>query len=904
MAAYFLAGGPWAVVGAVAGAVTGSFAPSVYDRVHERELAQQSWRGTAEQAPPQGWARLLDPRREVVSFAGREDELATLVAWCEDDRAPRLRLVTGPGGVGKTRLAVELAARMTVAAWRCERVVDSKEAEAISALHAVTRQRALLVVDYAETRVGLRRMLADLASDRGDRVRVLLLARSAGDWWDQLGVGEPRVWDMTQAAKAAEMALSPSVAVDLSDADVIALAVQSFARELGLPERAVQIRGSGPARRRMLDLHAAALVAVLDDPGTATVQVEIGTVLGELLRHEMHVWYDSAQASGLGDGSDGLSPLMLRRIVAVSCLLGAATEEEARLLPGRAGLSPSARVAHWLRNLYPPGPDNPDWLGSLQPDRLAELHTVQELTASAELARGCLIDLDSRQARRAVTLLARASSDYPRAEALLSEILPEVAELIADLDAPRETLKAIFYLIPYPTVTLAQAAVAVCQRIVGLLPDDAPTEERAIWASLLSVRLAELGRIGEALPITEQAVEIRRALAATNPGRYRSGLAGSLNILGIWLSEVGRPADALPVAQESVSIYRELATANPNRHRSSLALNLANLGNRLSEVGRPADALQATEEAVSILQELARTNPDRHRPDLARLLRNLGSRLSEVGRPADGLQATEEAVSILQELARTNPDRHRPDLASSLVTLANTLSEVGRPADALQTTEEAVSIYRELAAADPDRHRPSLALGLNNLGFFLSEVGRPADALEAAEESVEIRRGLIAANLDRHRPGFASSLGNLASWLSEVGRPADALEAAEESVEIRRGLLAVNPGRHRPGLAESLGNLGSRLSEMGRPADALQTTEEAVSIYRELATANPGRYRRDLAESLTNLADIHDGLGQPVRADSSRNEAAKIEEMGQVHSSPSSRQAPKRAGQDHTQGWP
>lgn len=31
-----------------------------------------------------------------------------------------------------------------------------------------------------------------LAFDQGDGVRVLLLARSAGDWWDQLGVAEPR----------------------------------------------------------------------------------------------------------------------------------------------------------------------------------------------------------------------------------------------------------------------------------------------------------------------------------------------------------------------------------------------------------------------------------------------------------------------------------------------------------------------------------------------------------------------------------------------------------------------------------------------------------------------------------------------------------------------------------------
>jgi hypothetical protein len=81
----------------------------------------------------------------------------------------------------------------------------------------------------------------------------------------------------------------------------------------------------------------------------------------------MHFWYDSARAGGLSDGPSGLSPPMLRQVVAAGCLLGAATEKEARLLPGRVpGLTPSARVARWLRELYPPESGELGWLGSLQ----------------------------------------------------------------------------------------------------------------------------------------------------------------------------------------------------------------------------------------------------------------------------------------------------------------------------------------------------------------------------------------------------------------------------------------------------------------------------------------------------------------------------------------------------------
>jgi hypothetical protein len=123
-------------------------------------------------------------------------------------------------------------------------------------------------------------------------------------------------------------------------------------------------------------------------PGT--VRVDIRTVLGELLRHEQHFWYDSARAHGLPAGQDGTTTRVLRQIVAAACLLGGATQDEARVLPGRApGMSPSVKIAEWLRALYPPDPGQADWIGSVQPDRLAELHVLRELDASPEFSQKC-----------------------------------------------------------------------------------------------------------------------------------------------------------------------------------------------------------------------------------------------------------------------------------------------------------------------------------------------------------------------------------------------------------------------------------------------------------------------------------------------------------------------------------
>jgi hypothetical protein len=565
---FLLAGGRWAIAGAVIGAVTGSFAPALYDRMRDHGALRDLLRSTVEPAPGTGWARLLDPRREVVRFTGREVELAALTAWCDSDAGGRLRLVTGPGGVGKTRLAVELAERMRRRGWWCERVADGQEDRAIAALRGLTRQPALLVVDDAETRIGLRVMLTSLACGVGARVRVLLLARSAGDWWDQLGAGQPAVWEITQTAKIAELELTAELAADLTDADVIARAVTAFARELNVPERAVQLTGgsgaggSGAGDRRVLDLHAAALVALLHAPGPGPVRVDIGSVLAELLRHESRLWDDGARVHHLLQGPGGLTEPMARQLVAVGCLLGAATEEEARLLAGRVpGVPASVRVARWLRDLYPPRPGETDWLGSLRPGRLAELHTVRELAAAPGLARSCLRDLDDRQAKRAVTLLAHACTDEPEAERLLSQAIPDVAGLAGGVDAPLETLIAIYNAIPHPSVVLAEAAVRLAERITAALPVTADPEQRAFWLSNLGGWCSALARPAEALPPVQQAVTIRRGLAAANPDRYRPGLARSLTTLAGVLARLDRTAEAAAARSESA----ELGRAQPGR---------------------------------------------------------------------------------------------------------------------------------------------------------------------------------------------------------------------------------------------------------------------------------------------------------------------------------------------------
>lgn len=732
------------------------------------------------------WAWLLDPRRALVRFLGREDELAALLAWCEDESAVPLRLVTGAGGIGKTRLAIELAERLAERGWKARWIRDSEGA-------ALPRDRALLVVDNADTCAGLKQMLTALAGSEAEGARVLLLARSAGEWLDQLGIESPAVRYLVEAAKVAQFRLPVALAAGIPDSKITNQAVFSVAREFALHERAETLYKTSAGRRPVLDLHAAALVATLSDAGlaergTGTVRNDIRDVqagLDQLLSHEQQCWYEGAQDHGLMKDGAQAARQMLRQIIAVCWLLGAATGDEASELAARVpGVSPSAEMTEWLRNIFGGRHSRAAGDGYKPPSRLAELHVIRELGTSPELARACLNGLAIRQARRAAAFLARASADYKEAASLLNLVLADIADRRAELASPVETLTAMLSVLPCPNASLAQAAKDLNQQIPALLPAGTEPAARAYWLAGLSSRLAE----------------------------------------------AGERADAVAAAQEAASSYGELAEASPHRYRPEHAAALDNLGVRLSELGRFDDARSAAEAAVAVYRQLAAADPGLHGPGLAAAVANLGYRYQKLGRTSDALSAAEEAVAAYREVDARRPGLYSSYFAFALTTLASRYTGAGRPADATPLQEEAIAIYRNLCATKRGDFRPGLAGALDNLGIYLAKVGRHTDALTAGKEAVALYGQLRKDNPKQYRPGHAGALSNLSNRYLRLGRAPMALPPARQAVAIYRELAATDPDQYRPKLAVGLAILSGALKAVGRKAEAETASQEAEEL--------------------------------------------------------------------------
>jgi Tetratricopeptide repeat len=75
----------------------------------------------------------------------------------------------------------------------------------------------------------------------------------------------------------------------------------------------------------------------------------------------------------------------------------------------------------------------------------------------------------------------------------------------------------------------------------------------------------------------------------------------ALSNLGIQLAETGQRQAALAAAQEAVAIRRPLAAASPDAYLPDLVSSLSNLGRHLAQVDRPGEAGTAWESAIAEL---------------------------------------------------------------------------------------------------------------------------------------------------------------------------------------------------------------------------------------------------------------------------------------------------------------
>jgi hypothetical protein len=259
--------------------------------------------------PTQEWAAwrppcsLLRAEFEIVPFQRefREREIDELKKWCrnKETHGIALRLITGQGGMGKTRLAIELCRQMQKEGWRAGFLDysafrrDEQRWEELLAEHA----HLLLVLDYAEHRLEELAWLLPVVSARTPgaiSVRLLVLARDAGDWWSSLQ-SKKEAGDLLADRTSYMHPLKPLTIKREDRAISWHAAAARFAKCLG------KTITSGPDSdlsetyfERVLMLHMSALLAVEGESASGREGI-----LDYILHREQRFWAEHLKARGL-----------------------------------------------------------------------------------------------------------------------------------------------------------------------------------------------------------------------------------------------------------------------------------------------------------------------------------------------------------------------------------------------------------------------------------------------------------------------------------------------------------------------------------------------------------------------------------------------------------------------------
>ena len=443
--------------------------------------------------------------------------------------------------------------------------------------------------------------------------------------------------------------------------------------------------------------------------------------------------------------------------------------------------------------------------------------------------------------------------------------------------------------------TLSRGAAVTAQELIDQGAERLRAEAGmapAVRAQLLDTiasTYAALGLYDRALPLAQQALDLRRA----DPAASSLDLAAALDQFGrvhffkadydhaepplrdaLARRRAALPADD-PAIIESLDHIGALAGArgdykaadaafaeafhSAERHfgvdAAETARYLDDYAANLDDLGRRVDALALYRRALAIREKAL--GPDD--AEVATSLLNLGTHLDDSGQYEDAIPLVQRALAIRTKIFGAE----HPLAGFVQLELAVVYGDLNRFADADKCAHAALDTFQKTLPAD----HPKTLEALNTL-VFLSVARRDYATAVALGRDVLTR---FRRALGEDHPNTVTAMNNLAYALMRSGQ----LVEAEQLQRAAIGKVREDNGQGI--IAIDLQNLATSVEMQGRYAEAVELRRRAVDLQKQREGAVSG----NVAVALTGLAMTEEANGD--RIDAERDFRAVIALGEQLH---------------------
>jgi CHAT domain-containing protein/tetratricopeptide (TPR) repeat protein len=361
-----------------------------------------------------------------------------------------------------------------------------------------------------------------------------------------------------------------------------------------------------------------------------------------------------------------------------------------------------------------------------------------------------------------------------------------------------------------------------------------------------SVKLLEVAKYDEALPLVARALEIRERIL----GPDNRDVAAIINGQALLYWRKGDFVKAEPLFQRALAIWEK--ALGPDRPEVAVALN--NLANLYRDKGDYAKTEPLFARALAIREKAL--GPDH--PAVATTLQSLAIMRDDRGEYAKAEPLFQRALAIWEKALGPNHSR----VASALNSLAIIYSHQGEYVEAEPLFQRALAIREKVLGPE----HPQVGGSLNNLANLYRNKGDHEKAESLFQRAVIIWEKALGPN----HPNVAICLGNLALLYADRGEYAKAEPLHQRALAIKEKAL----GLEHPSVGAALDNLALFYRDRGDQAKAEPLFQRALAIReKSLGPDHP-----DVANVLNNLAILYRDRGDRAKAEPLFQRALAIQE--------------------------